>query len=67
MYLYRFQIYGFPTPPSELIPYETVVNQLSADTIQYSAGVGLNGSRFKTGMHSQAVFISLKASSFSTD
>ncbi len=49
-----------PSPPPELLPYEAVVNQLNADTVQFSAGLGLDGGRFKTGKYSQALFISIK-------
>ncbi len=49
-----------PPSPPELLPYEAVVNQLNADTVQFSAGLGHNGGRFKTGQYSQAVFISIK-------
>ena len=46
----------------ELIPYETVVKELEADTISTSAGMGYHGRRFCPGRFSQAAFLDIKVS-----
>ena len=43
-----------------MVPYEVVVNQLTADTVSYGAGLGQYGGRFSTGHYSQALFVSVK-------
>ena len=54
-----------PPPPlphthTELIPYETVVKELDADTVHAGASLGQHGYRFNLGKYSQAVFVTLK-------
>jgi len=45
---------------TELIPYETVVKELDADTVHAAASLGQHGYRFNPGKFSQAMFVSLK-------
>ena len=44
----------------EVIPYESVVAELQANTLEHGATVGFNGSRFKAGQFPDALVIGLK-------
>ena len=44
----------------ELIPYEQVVKELDADSVDLEAGLGMSGCRFSTGSVPQAAFICMK-------
>ena len=44
----------------ELVPHETVVKELVADTVSYDAELGAGGERFSAGTFSQALFITVK-------
>ena len=45
---------------TEVIPYEEVVKELDADSVDIAAGLGMGGGRFTTGVVPQAVFIQIK-------
>lgn len=45
---------------SELIPHETVVKELVADTVDYGTELGVGGERFSSGLFSQALFVTIK-------
>ena len=45
---------------AELIPYETVVKELEADTVGTSAGLGRGGGRFNPGTFPQAIYVRIK-------
>ena len=43
-----------------VVPYESVVSQLEADTVSVSASVGVRGGRFSPGLFPQSVVVSVK-------
>lgn len=43
-----------------VVPYESVVSQLEADTVSVSASVGVKGGRFSPGLFPQSVVVSVK-------
>ena len=57
---------SLPLPRPELIPHETVVKELVADTVSYSAELGAGGERFSAGSFAQAIFIAVKVQEKST-
>lgn len=50
----------------ELIPHETVVKELVADTVSYRSELGAGGERFSAGSFAQAIFIAVKVQDKST-
>ena len=46
-----------------VVPYESVVSQLEADTVSVSASVGVKGGRFSPGLFPQSVVVTVKVCS----
>ena len=46
----------------ELVPHETVVKELVADTVRYDTELGVRGGRFYAGSFAQALFVTVKVS-----
>ena len=42
------------------VPYEEVINQLAADTVNNGSSLGVNGGRFSAGSFSQLAIVELK-------
>ena len=59
MTLYTLSLTFF-FPCTELVPHETVVKELVADTVSYDAELGVGGERFSAGSFSQALFVTVK-------
>ena len=47
-------------PHIVIIPYETVVKELQADLVEYSAGVGMKGMRFFPSQYPEGLVVTIK-------